>query len=68
MDEGTLPDTIESPATFDSTLADGNIFFRATSHLARADSGILQQRPECLPNTIQCAPSCVILQHLNKVS
>lgn len=45
MDEGAPADTIESLATLDSMLVDGNIFLSATSHLARAESGILQQKP-----------------------
>ena len=35
------PGITESPAIFDSTLIDGNIFLSACSHLARADNGIL---------------------------
>ena len=42
IDEGALPaDGTESLTTFESTLVDGNIFLSATSHLARADRGIL---------------------------
>lgn len=43
IDEGALPDTIESLVTLDSKLADGNIFLSATSHFANAESGILQK-------------------------
>ena len=60
MDEGALPDTIESLVTLDSILADGNIFLSATSHFASAESGILQKRYH-KQTTQFYVPSCVIL-------
>ena len=61
MDEGPLPDM--SLPILDSTLVDGNIFLRATSHLARADNGILQQKAKGLiyNKYLYYVLSCVIL-------